>query len=293
LASVVGVATAASSAQGEPVPDRSRLRRFLEVTGFWLVYIGIGEAVGIDSSIGDVETYLLIGFGLTVLFQLLVARRDIKELWVRTAPAVVLSRFLIVLALALAVYPVVMLVKSIVDSEPASVPIALIVITAGAAPAAYALGLFREETWRYLGLCCLLVLSYLVASSLIFDGEKVFTHPLEAHPDQDLEVFILSLLQYIPTVFVFEEVVFRGCLDSHLHRPGERRGGWTAAYISLLWCMWHAPMFGWDEFPNLIIGMFPVGIVLSIYWRKAGNLGVSGGAHALNDSVRNALWGVP
>jgi membrane protease YdiL (CAAX protease family) len=39
--------------------------------------------------------------------------------------------------------------------------------------------------------------------------------------------------------------------------------------------------------------MLVPGIVLSIYWRKSGNLGVSGGAHALNDSVRNATVGTP
>jgi membrane protease YdiL (CAAX protease family) len=39
--------------------------------------------------------------------------------------------------------------------------------------------------------------------------------------------------------------------------------------------------------------MFVPGIVLSIYWRKSRNLGVSGGAHALNDSVRNATIGLP
>jgi len=44
---------------------------------------------------------------------------------------------------------------------------------------------------------------------------------------------------------------------------------------------------------NLIVGMLPMGITFSIYWRKPGNLGVSGGAHALNDSIRNALWGTP
>ncbi|HKH41023.1 MAG TPA: CPBP family glutamic-type intramembrane protease [Solirubrobacterales bacterium] len=61
----------------------------------------------------------------------------------------------------------------------------------------------------------------------------------------------------------------------------------------MLWCLWHAPLFGWDEVDNLIVGMLPMGIAFSIYWRKSGNLGVSGGAHVLNDSIRNALWGTP
>jgi membrane protease YdiL (CAAX protease family) len=234
-----------------------------------------------------------MGFPLILLFQVFVARRDIRELWVRTAPKVILSRLAITLALALAVFPVVMVIKALVDGDPASVPLAFLVIAAGAAPAAYAYGRFAPETWRYLALASLLMIGYMVATSWIFEGEKVFTHPLEEHPGHDFWVFVISLLQYIPTVFVFEEVVFRGGLDSHLHHPGDKHRWWTAAYISLLWCLWHAPMFGWDEADNLIVAMLVPGIVLSIFWRKSGNLGVTGGAHALNDSIRNAFWGVP
>jgi len=36
-----------------------------------------------------------------------------------------------------------------------------------------------------------------------------------------------------------------------------------------------------------------MGVALSIYWRKSGNLGVPGTAHALADSVRNAILGLP
>jgi membrane protease YdiL (CAAX protease family) len=288
-------ATAGKGTERAPVhPDRSRLRRFIEVTAFWAVYIAIGEILGLGSSAGELETYLLLSVPLVVLFQLLVARRDIRELWVRTAPKVVLRRLAIVVACAAAIYPIIALIQAIADSKPGSLVIAFAVVaTAGAVGAGYAYGLFRSETWRFLAICSVLVVGYQIAADLLFEGERVLTHPLESHPDHDLEVFILSLLQYIPTVFVFEEVVFRGALDSHLHRPGERRGGWTAAYISLLWCLWHAPIFGWDEFANLIVAMLVPGIVLSIYWRKSGNLGVSGGAHALNDSVRNATVGTP
>jgi hypothetical protein len=225
-------ATEATSGPGidAGAPDRSRLSRFIEVTAFWGVYIAIGEILGLGSTTGEMETYLLLSVPLVVLFQLLVARRDIRELWVRTAPKVVARRLTIVVACAAAIYPLIALIQAIADSKPGSLVIALAVVaTAGAAGAGYAYGFFRGETWRYLAICSVLVVGYMIATQVIFDGERVFTHPLEAHPDHDLEVFIVSLLQYIPTVFVFEEVVFRGALDSHLHRPGERRGGWTAA----------------------------------------------------------------
>jgi membrane protease YdiL (CAAX protease family) len=237
---------------------------------------------------------IVLGFPLVILFQVLVARRDIRELWVRAAPNVVFRRLTIAIAVALAIYPIILVIKTIADSEPASFLIAYAIIaTVGAGAAGYAFGLFRREIWRYLFLCILLGAGYGVLITVVVDGEKALTHPLVVNPDRDLEILITSFLHYIPTVFVFEEVVFRGALDSHLHHPGERHGGWTAAHISFLWCMWHAPLFGWDEFVNLLIAMLPMGIVLSIYWRKSGNLGVSGTAHALNDSIRNATVGVP
>jgi len=96
--------------------DRSRLRRFIEVTAFWLVYIGLGEALGLGPSQGEIETYLLLGFPLVILFQVLV----------------------------------------VTDSDAASFAIAYAIIaTVGAGAAAYAFGLFRRETWRYLFLCVL------------------------------------------------------------------------------------------------------------------------------------------
>jgi membrane protease YdiL (CAAX protease family) len=112
-------------------------------------------------------------------------------------------------------------------------------------------------------------------------------------PEQDLEMFITSLLMYIPVVFLIEEVVFRGALDSHLHHPGDRHGILTAVYISVLWSLWHAPVFGWDGVADYLIAMVPMGVALSIFWRRSGNLGVSGSAHALGDSIRNATTGVP
>jgi membrane protease YdiL (CAAX protease family) len=281
----------------EPGPGyepRSRLRRLIEVTAFWGVWIGLGEALGLGHSPGEIETYLLLGVPLVVLFQLFVARRDIRELWVRGAPKILLRRVTIAIGVATAIYPLISLVKAIAVSNPASLAIAFFVIaTVGTGAAGYAFGLFKRKTWRYLVLCILFATGYSVLLQVLDEAELSLTHPLVFHPDQDLSVFILSLLQYIPTVFVFEEVVFRGALDTHLHRPGDRHGVWSAVYISVLWSLWHAPLFGWDHAGALLISMVPMGVALSIYWRKSGNLGVSGSAHALADSIRNAISGLP
>jgi membrane protease YdiL (CAAX protease family) len=281
----------------EPGPEyvpRSRLRRLIEVTAFWGVWIGLGEALGLGQSSGEIETYLLLGIPLVLVFQVLVARRGIRELWVKTAPKVLLPRLTVAIALALAIYPLVSLVKAIVDSEPASLIIAFAVIaSAGAAAAAYAFGLFTRRTWRYLLLCVLFATGYSVLVQALSEIELSLTHPLAFNPNQDLAMFITSLLGYIPTVFVLEEVAFRGALDSHLHHPGDRHGVWSAIYISVLWSLWHAPLFGWDNAGKLMFSMVPMGVALSIFWRRSGNLGVSGTAHALADSIRNAISGLP
>jgi membrane protease YdiL (CAAX protease family) len=39
--------------------------------------------------------------------------------------------------------------------------------------------------------------------------------------------------------------------------------------------------------------MVPMGVFLSIYWRRSGNLAVPGFAHAFGDAVRNILVGLP
>jgi membrane protease YdiL (CAAX protease family) len=290
-------AAATGHVSSEPDPGyepRSRLRRFLEVTGFWVVYVAITEALGLGTSTGEIDTFLLLGFPLVILFQLFVARRDLRELWVRTAPKVILRRTTIALAVALAIYPLIGVIKALFDSEPASLAIVhLIVGTIGAAAAAYAYGLFKRETFRYLVICVLLAAAYACFLDFGLSGKETLTGPLVTHPGSDFLVFLTSLIFYIPIGFVFEEVVFRGALDSHLHHPGERHGFWTACYVSFLWCMWHGALFGWDEFVNLLIAMFPVGIVYSILWRKSGNLGVSGAAHAISDSLRNATVGFP
>jgi membrane protease YdiL (CAAX protease family) len=290
---VVGGATGGTSAQGPPVPDRSRLRRLIEVTAFWAVWCAIGQALELGDSIAKQQTYLLIGVPLVVAFQLGIAKRELRELWVRAAPRVLLARLTIALAVALVVYPAITLIRAIADGDPLSAVLYTVGAVAGAGAAAYAFGLFRRDTWRYLALCVLFATGYSVLIQLLTDSDLFLSHQLTIRPDHDLEIIASSFFIYISAVFVFEEVAFRGALDTHLHRPGESHGFWTALYISVLWSMWHAPLFGWDEAANLLIGMVPMGIALSIYWRKSGNLGVSGTAHALGDSIRNALTGVP
>jgi membrane protease YdiL (CAAX protease family) len=42
--------------------------------------------------------------------------------------------------------------------------------------------------------------------------------------------------------------------------------------------------------PQLLIPQVLIGVPLSIYWRRSGNLAVPAFTHAFIDSVRNALF---
>ncbi len=292
-----GMEAAVGTEEGRSQPEsggepRSRLRRLLEVTAFWGIWVAIGQIFDLGDSLAKQDTYLLIGIPLVLLFQVGVARRDVRELWVRNSPAVLLPRLTIALAAALAIYPIAEAIKVLADAGPLSFLLAALASAAGAGAAAYAFGLFRSETFRYLLLCILFATGYNVLIQVITDID-LLSDPTAFHPSHDVIIVVTSFLMYIPRVFVMEEVVFRGAFDSHLQRPGEDRGLLTAIYVSLLWALWHAPLFGWDAAVSLIIAMVPMGVFLSIYWRKSGNLGVPGTAHALSDSIRNAISGVP
>jgi membrane protease YdiL (CAAX protease family) len=272
----------------------SAIRRAAEVTIFVAGWIAIGELMDASKDAARQELYLLLGIPLVLGFQLLIARGGVKDLWVRNGPPLRLGRLGIVIAAALAIYPVISTIKAITDSESLALILGPAVAIGGAGAAGYAFGLFERSTWRYLLLCILTAAGWSVGIQLLFDISESLANPGIFHPHADFSVFITSLLLYLPTVFVIEEVVFRGALDSHLHHEGDRHGLLSAAYVSLLWSLWHAPMFGWDAVGVYVVSMVPMGIFLSIYWRKSGNLGVSGGAHALSDSIRNAvIGGVP
>jgi len=109
---------------------------------------------------------------------------------------------------------------------------------------------------------------------------------------------ITSLLLYVPVVFVLEEVSFRGAFDAHVHHPGESHEYFTAFVVSSLWGLWHIPLLlGKMPLPLLIVWLVGVhcaiGVPLSIYWRRSGNLFVTGSTHALVDAFRDALLALP
>lgn len=99
-----------------------------------------------------------------------------------------------------------------------------------------------------------------------------------------------------------EEVSFRGAFDAHVFHAGESGGILSAVLVSALWGLWHLPvvlnLHSTTQpvlllAPQLIAVHCAIGVSLSIYWRRSGNLFVTGFTHALIDAVRNALLILP
>ena len=266
-----------------------RPRRLVEITLFVAVWVAIGELLDMNPNV-----YLVFGVPLTIAFQLYVARRPLHEMWVRHAPAFQLSQRDLMVAGALAIVPVISLVSNVSDSK--GVPFYLwdLVTIAAAVPCAWALRQFVPRTRRYLLLCLatagVIGIFWMVGLEFLDDA---FFHRSGNEPSFDLFVFVQYMLLYLPSLFLLEEVVFRGVLDSHVQREGEHHGLLTAIYVSVLWGLWHFPIRGGESVIALILVMGTTGIFLSIYWRKSGNLGVSGGTHAFVDSVRNGFGNFP
>ncbi len=237
----------------------------------------------------DANVYLLLGIPITMLFQRFVNRRPLRALWVRDAPPFRLDRVGVLIAIALAALPAYALARG---ASGGIVRIAWMSCgLVGAVLAAYTLRQFRRDTTVALLRC--------LATGGLLGAVVVVLTWLSRSPRQ-LDVGALApdalrwLLLYFPVAFVLEEVFFRGALDAHLHRPGERHPWHSAAFVSVLWALWHLTVVsrpGAAGVLALIVVHVGIGIPLSLYWRRSGNLAVPAASHAAIDAVRNALLG--
>jgi membrane protease YdiL (CAAX protease family) len=256
------------------------LRRWAEGIVFVAVWIGLGWGFALDAN-----AYLLAGIPLTIVFQRFVRGAPLQAMWVREAPPV--GRGWIGPAVPLAILPAVSLVESLGRREwivGGWFAAALV----GAGAAGYALRNFRRQAIRPFVMCQLTAgtigIALMIAAKLAA-ANRVTPLPLVALRD---------FLLYFPVCFILEEVSFRGALDSHLHRPGERFGFAAALLGSILWGLWHLPVVppGARTLGGalaLAVVHSLIGVPLAIYWRKSGNLAVTAFTHALIDGVRNGL----
>jgi membrane protease YdiL (CAAX protease family) len=280
------------------------VRRWIEALAFVGLWIATGEVLDMSTN-----AYLLLGIPLTAGFQLFVRKRPIKDLWVRGGPGLSLRTVSLKLAIPLTIAPVVYLVDFLIKGQGLDYVLYALAAFVGAGAAAYALGQFGRETWRYLALCLatagLLGVLLVIGPTMIATRYDVSTvHPAGVSLGPDALIGLESLVLYIPALFVMEEVAFRGAIDSHVRHLGERHGPGSSVYgigsallVSVLWGLWHYPIIPHASVVQVVAQLFflqvAVGPFLSLFWRRSGNLMVPGLVHAAIDSVRNALVSVP
>jgi membrane protease YdiL (CAAX protease family) len=274
------------------VADRAgerRLTRLAVVTAFVGVTVGLGIVFQMDPN-----AYLLMTLPLTVIFQLVVARRPLRALWLLDARPFRLDRIGLILAAALAIVPVTLVVAGVMSGDPWTGAYGVVAV-AGAVPAAYAIRAIdvvaRRALVRTLLTAGAIAGAYFVLLAVVSRGAGILSDPVDV-----LRTGVLSFLQYIPVVFVLEEVLFRGALDTYARGAGRQRDRRSSIVVSALWGFWHLPLTfaaaGLALLPLLVAFHTVIGVFLSSGWRRSGNLAVPGVTHALTDAVRNALIGI-
>lgn len=256
--------------------------RYLQAIIFTAVYIALGFLFGLRA-----EAYLLLGIPLTIIFQLLVVRQPIHKLLLRDAEKFELNRLGWTIALCFLVYPVYKTVTDVSRNASASSLGYDFAAMIGAFCAGFCYSKLTRRTAGDFILC--FSVTALIRISLYFlpflTGKGTF--------DPDMARAVKSLLIYIPIAFVVEEVVFRGMLDNYIE-PGHRQSKiLSALFVSALWGLWHLPLSSQNNpiwlaaLGSMTISLW--GIILSIFWRRTGNLAVPGFSHAFADAVRDAL----
>lgn len=261
------------------------------------VLIAIGEVFR-----PSIFAYLLLTIPATALFQVVVGRRRIEDLWVRGGPRLGRRTVSLVLGVALSIVPLVTLLRG--NSGVGEI-LYLLAAIVGAFAASYAIRQGDRGTLRRFGLC---MATAGVIGLLLFSANAIETsleHWLRGAAGQPSGLvspkplfFLQQWLVLFPVCLMMEEVTFRGAVDSHVHRPGERHGVLSAIFVSLLWALWHLPTLP-DSIPlgERVVAVLPlqlaVGPFLSLWWRRSGNLAVTSATHGFIDAFRNAIGITP
>jgi membrane protease YdiL (CAAX protease family) len=266
--------------------NSSRRRRITEVIAFVAAWVAVGYLLPVSSN-----GYLLLGIPLTIAFQVLVRRRPLRELFAAGTARFSLDRSGIVLAVALAVVPVVFGVRAVSGGDWAGAGW-YVAATIGAACAAFAI---RQGSFRSALRAAVLPIAVgATGFAAVYSTLHVSTGtPISAG------AVLMTVLQYtalyFPAAFLLEEVSFRGALDAHVHHAGERHGLASAVFVSALWGLWHLPVSSGLSLPVpqlagiLVVVHVLLGVPLSLAWRRTRNLAGPAFAHGFNDAVRNAF----
>ena len=271
----------------QPVPAIAfdgRMARATVATAVIGGYIALGFAFRLGA-----EAYLLLGIPITIGFQILVVRRPLRSLWLLQAPPMTFTPRSIAATVVLAIAPAIVAVGGVRDGDLALVGWGLAAMV-GAIGAVYALRVMDRDAVRLTIRTTLITGAVLVGVMVAY---RLATGGFNGNLAAALTTTVISLLTYLPVVFVMEEVLFRGLIDTYLHgsTPGPDRA--SALYGSALWGLWHLPVaflaLGVLTIPYLVVVHTTMGYFMVTAWRRTGNLAAPGVSHAVIDALRNAV----
>lgn len=295
------------SLSSEPVPSMAT-RGAIGAHSRPLRFLIVGLVVAVWCLLGFIlhltlPEYLLLGIPILLIFQLGIHRQPLRTLWVRSGPPLRLDVWFITLWIVFSLFPAYAVFWEVMHMQFAQAAEFSMAIV-GAFGLAYALRAMRAATWWQLGLC---VLTVGIIGLLPQFLSLLLPHIVRIHTPHPVTTTQPSLLQgaeiatewflIAPVGFLVEEVFFRGALDTYLHRGEEGIGWLSAIFVSALWGVWHLPgqtLSAGNLLSSIVGTVLPsilVGVPLSLWWRKSGNLAVNNTAHALLDAVRNGLAG--
>jgi membrane protease YdiL (CAAX protease family) len=261
-----------------------RLARATLATAVIGGYIALGFAFRLGA-----EAYLLLGIPITIGFQILVVRRPLRSLWLLQAPPMTFTPRSIGAAVVLTIAPAIVALGGVRDGDLALVGWGLAAMV-GAVGAVYALRAMDRDAVRSTIRTTLITGAVLVGIMVAY---RLATGGFNGNLAAALTTSVISLLTYLPVVFVMEEVLFRGLIDTYLHgsTPGPDRA--SALYGSALWGLWHLPVaflaLGALTIPYLVVVHTTMGYFMVVAWRRTGNLAAPGIAHAVIDALRNTV----
>lgn len=247
-------------------------------------YMAVGFAFGLGP-----EAYLLVGIPFTIGFQVLIARRPLRALWLREAPPMRFTLRSIGAIVVLAIAPAIVAAGGIRAGNLALTGWGVAAMF-GAVGVAYALRAMDRDAVRSTIRTTLITGAVLVGVMVAY---RLATGGFDGNVVVAITTSVTSVASYLPVVFVMEEVLFRGAIDSYLHGSTRAPDRASALYGSALWGIWHLPVasvaLGALTIPYLVVVHAIIGYFLVGSWRRTGNLGAPGIAHALIDALRNAV----
>ena len=268
----------------EAIAVDRRVARAVVATAVIGGYVALGFAFRLGA-----DGYLLVGIPITVAFQVLIVRRPLRSLWLRKAPHMRFTPRSMVAIIVLAIAPAIVALGGLRDGDPALIGYGLAGMV-GAVGAVYSLRAMDRDALRSTIGTTLIAGAVLIGIMVAY---RLASGGFHGNLTAAVITAVISLATYLPVVFVIEEVLFRGLLDSYLHgtTPGPDRA--SALYGSALWGLWHLPVvfvaLGVLTIPYLVIVHTTMGYFMVIAWRRTGNLAGPGVSHAVIDALRNAV----